>query len=369
MLSQNKLTPPESKAAQKPNQRQSGIELLRIVSMFLVLLLHSLYYSLGRPTAEDYVNSGVEMVLRTEFEAISLVCVNVFVMISGWFGIKIKIKRLAEFIYQWLFLAVFVVAVLLISGIRFPIGDYKYLIGSYQFYWFIYAYLFLYILSPVLNSFINNSSQKDCKLVLVLYWIFMILFGWIQPLYYIKFGLSPILFIGLYLTARYVHVYRPRWSTHGVKHDLTLFLILTSVSAMIMMLITCCSSSAHLVYKSYGMFMSYVNPLSVLASTYLLLTFSKMKFYSKVVNKVAASAFAVYLLHSNYAVFETYFTKVINIIHTEYSGILYPIITLSFLVAVFILSVLADQLRIYSYAFIAKRAEKKLLNNGRIKNS
>ena len=45
MLSQNKLTPPESKAAQKPNQRQSGIELLRIVSMFLVLLLHSLYYS------------------------------------------------------------------------------------------------------------------------------------------------------------------------------------------------------------------------------------------------------------------------------------------------------------------------------------
>lgn len=209
--------------------------------MFLVLLLHSLYYSLGRPTAEDYVNSGVEMVLRTEFEAISLVCVNVFVMISGWFGIKIKIKRLAEFIYQWLFLAVFVVAVLLISGIRFPIGDYKYLIGSYQFYWFIYAYL--------------------------------------------------------------------------------------------------------------------------------LLAFSKIKFYSKVVNKVAASAFAVYLLHSNYAVFETYFTKVINIIHTEYSGILYPIITLSFLVAVFILSVLADQLRIYSYAFIAKRAEKKLLNNGRIKNS
>ena len=117
------------------------------------------------------------------------------------------------------------------------------------------------------------------------------------------------------------------------------------------------------------MFMSYVNPLSVLASTYLLLAFSKIKFYSKVVNKVAASAFAVYLLHSNYAVFETYFTKVINIIHTEYSGILYPIITLSFLVAVFILSVLADQLRIYSYAFIAKRAEKKLLNNGRIKNS
>lgn len=227
MLSQNKLTPPESKAAQKPNQRQSGIELLRIVSMFLVLLLHSLYYSLGRPTAEDYVNSGVEMVLRTEFEAISLVCVNVFVMISGWFGIKIKIKRLAEFIYQWLFLAVFVVAVLLISGIRFPIGDYKYLIGSYQFYWFIYAYLFLYILSPILNSFINNSPQKDCKLVLVLYWIFMILFGWIQPLYYIAFGLSPILFIGLYLTARYLHVYRPRWSTHGVKYDLTLFLILT----------------------------------------------------------------------------------------------------------------------------------------------
>lgn len=302
------------------------------------------------------------MVLRTEFEAISLVCVNVFVMISGWFGIKTKIKRLAEFIYQWLFLALLVVSVLLINGIRFSIGEYKYIIGSYQFYWFIYAYLFLYILSPILNSFINNSPQKECKFVLILYWVFMILFGWIQPLSYIKFGLSPILFIGLYLTARYLHVYRPNWSTHGIKHDLTLFVILTSLSATIMMIITCYSSSAHFVYKSYGMFMSYVNPSYVLASTYMLLAFSKMKFYSKVVNKVAASAFAVYLLHTNYAVFETYFTKVINIIHTEYSGILYPIVTLSFLVAIFILSVLADQLRIYSYAFISKIAEKKLLN-------
>lgn len=362
MLSQNKLTPPESKAAQKTNQRQSGIELLRIVSMFLVLLLHSLYYSLGRPTADDYANNGVEMVLRTEFEAISLVCVNVFVMISGWFGIKVKIKRLAEFIYQWLFLAALVISVFWLNGASFLIGEYKYLLGSYQFYWFIYAYLFLYIISPVLNTFVKTSAREECKLVLVLYWIFMFMFGWIQPLYYIKYGLSPILFIGLYLTARYLHVYKPQWTTKSVYYDCTMFLMLTSLSAIAMMIVVCFSPSAHLIEKSYGMFMSYVNPLSVLASTYLLLAFSKMKFYNNVVNKVAASAFAVYLLHSNHAVFEPIFKNIIINIHSEFSGILYPFITLAFLVTVFVFSVLIDQLRIYSYSILSKKSEKKLLN-------
>lgn len=97
-----------AKFADNKYSRQSGIETLRIVSMFLVLLVHALFFSLGRPTHLDLENHSLEMICRTELEAISLVCVNVFVLISGWFGITVKWKGLFKFIYQWLFWALLI---------------------------------------------------------------------------------------------------------------------------------------------------------------------------------------------------------------------------------------------------------------------
>ncbi len=345
-----------SRSSQQP--RLSNIELLRIISMFLVLLVHVLYYSLGRPEKNDYLESPVEMVLRTELEAMSLVCVNVFVLISGWFGIAFKVKSLAKFLYQWLFVAVLVIALLNVCGKHYPLGEYKLLLGSYQFYWFVYAYLLLYIFSPVLNAFVTTASRGECKMVLGAYWAFMFLFGWIQPLEYIKHGLSPLLFFGLYLSARYLHLYRPRWTQKSRKHDIVMYLFMSIVSATLMELIVCFSPSAHLVEKSYGMFMSYVNPLTVLASFYLLLAFSKMKFHSNLVNRIAASSFAVYLVQCNYGVFDPIFKVIVIWIHGQYSGLMYPLLTAMLLIGVFVVSIVIDQVRIYSYSFISRTLAK-----------
>lgn len=75
--------------------RKSNLELLRIVAMLLVLLTH---YVSTRISIEEYplVSNSVfnipsfHSILNMELESLSFVCVNCFVLISGYFRIKFK---------------------------------------------------------------------------------------------------------------------------------------------------------------------------------------------------------------------------------------------------------------------------------------
>ena len=84
--------------------RDSNMELLRIVSMLLVLLVHADYLSLGAPTTEDVATHPTESFMKMLVYSISTVCVNCFVLLSGWYGIRPKLKRLGEFLFQVIFI-------------------------------------------------------------------------------------------------------------------------------------------------------------------------------------------------------------------------------------------------------------------------
>ena len=78
--------------------RQSNLELLRIVAMFLVLMVHANFLSLKAPIHEDGIDCFV--ILKCFVQSISIVCVNVFILISGYFGIKLKIKSITNFCFN-----------------------------------------------------------------------------------------------------------------------------------------------------------------------------------------------------------------------------------------------------------------------------
>lgn len=74
------------------SNRQSGIELARILSMLLVVLSHASVYSVGMPKIADFEAYPLSSSLVCVYEAFTYVCVNVFVLFSGWFGIHFKMK-------------------------------------------------------------------------------------------------------------------------------------------------------------------------------------------------------------------------------------------------------------------------------------
>lgn len=80
----------------KKSDRQSNIELLRIISMFFVLVVHSNYMGVSILYNSPYT---IETFIRFLAEAIAIIGVNCFVLISGYFGIHLNIRKILHFIF------------------------------------------------------------------------------------------------------------------------------------------------------------------------------------------------------------------------------------------------------------------------------
>ena len=129
---------------------------------------------------------------------------------------------------------------------------------------------------------------------------------------------------------------------------ITLFMTITSFSAVYF------TNNQTLNEFLMNRMFNYTNPLVIASSQYLLLAFSKMNFQSGIINKIAASSFAVFLLHTNPNLCKQYFIPTIHLLNKEFSGILFLITTLLFLISVFFVAILIDQLRIYLWNKIEK---------------
>lgn len=105
---------------ERNNIRLSNIELLRIVSMMLVLLRH---YVLGRESGFSNSVSLFPTIINLELKSISIVCTHCFILISGYFGIKFKIKSLANLLFQMFFWAIASILVAIIIT-----GDFVFLL-------------------------------------------------------------------------------------------------------------------------------------------------------------------------------------------------------------------------------------------------
>lgn len=188
-----------------PKERKSNFELLRILAMFLVLVVHADYWSLGEPTAGELAASPAVSLLRIAVESMSIVCVNLFVLISGWFGIRFKWKSLGNFCFQVLFFGVSIYAfAILFLDAPITLKNVAACVQVIPAYWFVKAYLCLYILSPVLNSFCETVDRRSFSLVVGAFFVFETVYGWSGAARFVEQGYSTISFVGLYLLAQYV---------------------------------------------------------------------------------------------------------------------------------------------------------------------
>ncbi|MBR2436328.1 MAG: acyltransferase family protein [Alistipes sp.] len=321
--------------------RQSNIELLRMVAMFLVLLVHADFFSLGSPTISDIQTDTIDSFFKILFESISIVCVNVFVLISGWFGIKPSYKGILNFLFQCIFFLTGLYIITNIIGVNtLSLKGLAGCVFATKLNWFIKAYLLLYIISPVLNHFVNNTSQKEFKYILFGFFLFTCTYGWIGAAEFMMQGYSTISFIGLYLLARYIRIYSPAWSKLHIKYDIAIYL-----STIIIVSALTFTPPLYLGVKIPLNFYSYISPTTIIGAVYLLLAFSKISIQSKFINWCGVSCFAVFLIHVSPSTLWHYkdlFVKLHDSLPTlEYWGATFIILT-----GIFIIAILIDKVRI-----------------------
>lgn len=343
-------------------QRKSNIELLRIIAMFLVLVVHADYFSLGAPTSRDIALSPIPSFMRIFMESMSIVCVNVFVMLSGWFSIRPKFKSISNFCFQCFFFLFSIYAVFIVFGLAEL--NLKGIAGCFcliNWNWFIKAYVLLYIISPILNAFIDNTDKKTYQMVMLFFFIFQSLYGWLTNAvdFYLN-GYTPFSFIGLYLIARYMHLYPCKFNQLPKN-----YYILGYIGITIIMALFCFWDTMDGASRFTNIMFTYYNPLVIISSLCLLLYFSKLSLQSTFINWVAASCFAVFLLHSNPNIALPYFKPLMQNIYEQYYGFTYLIVITFCLITIFIISVLIDQIRIIVFNRIYQYMEKmykKLIN-------
>lgn len=314
--------------------RQSNFELLRLVCMLMVMVGHAS----GYVEEKDLVGTiGVSKLLVNQ---LCLVSVDVFVMISGWFGIRASAKGAFKLLFQVWFLALLIF--LLFIGLGLPVSFRNDLLPYLLFgsgYWFVVSYLILYALSPVLNAFIQQATKKEYIGVLFAFFLAEFLFGFLLNIGHFDFGFSPLSFIGLYLLSSYIRLYPAKVFSFSKSTDLLIYLSVTLVSALLFWF----------GYKWFGMGFHLNHndsPLAIVAAIYFLLFFSKLRFQNRFINWLAASAFAIYLIHENSLV-SPLFHGVFQHMYNAVPLAAYYLLMIIILIVVELACILIDKLRLW----------------------
>lgn len=325
--------------------RQSNFELLRIVAMLLVLVVHTNYFTLGEPSVSDLTQSPLPSLSIIFFQSLSIICVNVFILISGWFQIRPTLKGGISFIFQCLWMSVIVMA-----GAYF-LGAFEYdnikellillsreLLFNYNGFWFIKAYLVLYIFSPVLNTFLGCADKRTITITLLCFFILQSIWS---PLLHFRtgffnYGYSPLSFMGLYLLANTV---RRFYSNYTMKQACALFF--APLFLLFAIATASCWFDISLPYEIFA----YSDPLVICESLGLTMIFARLKIApNKFINWIAASAFAVYLFHINPLVIPVY-QDILRKLYNHTSGVMTIAVIFGFILIVFVAAVLLDQPR------------------------
>ena len=333
------------KVFSKPKIRQSNFELLRIIAMFMVLILHADFQALGAPDKAEIINYPLAATIKVILEMASIVAVNVFVLISGWFGIRPSVKGISKFIFQCLFFSLGIYAVVLIKGdVSFSIrglADCFAMLGGG--YWFITSYLCLYLLAPVINAFIDTSDKALYRNVLIAFFAFQTLYGFCSSgaPFFVR-GYSAMSFIGLYMLAGYFKRYVDIWKYTKIMY-LAIYVFATVLLTSIYLVaeyyeVSAISSRCDL----------YTNPIVIISALSLLLFFARIDITSKLINCIGVSCFAVYLLHTNSNIYYSYYLQSIEGMVADYTFFSF-LNAAGGICAWFVLAILLDKLRIVFY--------------------
>ncbi len=331
-------------------KRLSNIEFLRLLAMLYVLIVHADFGTFGAPTVDDFAVRPVGVFVQFWFECFAICCVDVFVLISGWFGIRFSLNKLWTFLFQVVFfsLGLFLLAVAITPEKSLTLEGVKSIfLFNGSDYWFIKAYLILMVLAPMLNAFCDYASRRELRTILIAYFIILMIYGWLEPasVHFTMNGCTALSFVGLYLLGRYLKMHRPKLTNYNRR----IYAVVYVVACLVMFFMCLLFLSQGVRVTLDSRLLNYGSPLVILSAVALLLFFSKWTFANKVVNQAAKSCLAVYLLHCNYFVFPIYKDLTLKAHQLGWG------VVVLFVLAVFVLAIMVDRLRIVMWDVISNK--------------
>ena len=301
-------------------ERQSNIELLRLVCMFMVIWIHFTIFGIFEQSSAFYASQvGFTSLLPKLILGLSWCAVDTFIIISGYFSIRPNARSFFNIYLVCAFYAGLLYLIHLyqigshlnrwvIYNTLMPFGLWETTTG----WWFIPNYLMLYIISPILNRLTDNLSCTQFRKFLLTMAIPIFYFGWYRNMGWSEQGFNFVNFIFLYSIGRYLRMRRDAKLT---QTHWTIFFALWLVSGAGIGLIDWLTSNYPVASPSFWYTRQYNSPLCVLSAVSLFMMFNSLNIKNnKIINWLAISALPIYLMHYNYYINGSLF----DFIHSTY---------------------------------------------------
>lgn len=342
------------------NQRETGFEILRIISMFLITCVHVLNYG----GMLEFAGGGTleSQFMQKLIYSFFTTSVNIFILISGYFLVKskFKLKKLIKLWFQVFFYSlVSYVVTIIVFNVTF---DKQIFIGSLipiinNNFWFISTYFLLYLFSPFLNNMIKNTNKKQYKILMIGILIFVYLTSRfrISNVASLNIGYSFLWFCVLYIVGAYFKIYPPQIK----KNLIFLIYIFCIILTWIIFLFPPADSLGFFNFSVEN----YNSPLVFIASVSIFLLFRNIKIKSEKFNKVicflSACMFGIYLFQESYIKDFLYF-DVIKV-QNFYNSSIQPWINVLYIaMLIFLLGLIVEIIRKFVVIIFNKIINKKI---------
>ena len=349
-------------------ERMSNFELMRIISMFMIVVWHVI-------TRNELVRntSGTVSLVLSFLQFFLAVLVNSFILLSRYFQVdkKIKIKKVIDLLFtSWFYRCLAVIIFVSLGLVTFSYVD---IIKEISFlditdnYWFINLYIALYLLAPFLNTMIKNFDQKGHRRCLI---TMTILFSIIPIITNGKnidnTGFSIIPFIYLYLIGAYLRKYplKDNWNFKRYsKEKFKTIILCLGITCFVLNFMLSSFSKYLLTFDNelinyIGTTLSYAealysNPLVLIQSIAYFVFFENTVIKNKVINKISTYMLGVYMIHENKLV-RTHIYEFLNI-SENVNPLVAVLIVLGYALVIFILCIIIEALRTLIVKFLKKR--------------
>lgn len=283
-------------------QRNYGIDLLRLLAAFYVIVLHTIYqagiyYNVSPGSAQE---KTCQFLLSFSYCA-----VNLFGIISGYAGYSDSEKsyNLPGYILLWLQVVSYGIVISLLGRFLFPglSGNSRLLHSLFPVtnntYWYFTAYTLLFFFTPLLNNAVRNTRKET----LILFLCFTLLvFSPFEVLYghfYSVNGYTFLWLMMLYLTGS---ILKKLQFGHRIP-SVFLFCGIAVLTALTYVLhANLPQIERHFSRFTQNTLMSYTFPLYLYNAVLYTILFTRAKFgkwMKRIISFAAPGAFSVYIVN------------------------------------------------------------------------
>lgn len=329
-----------------PTQRQLNIELLRIFSMLLIFLWHlGGHFMTYVPTEVNASSSIINYAgLFISFH------VDVFVLITGYFGIRKRTGAFVKTLFLCIFYALVLNSIASLTGGYFNIKEVLMPLSCSP-WWFLKVYMLLVLIAPVLEKYIKDATIRDFYVLLGTAILLDVYFGFFLHLSpYDNHGYDIFNFLLVYLLGCLLR-----------RDDKLITAFKKRPLLPALTFLACCAIRYKVQPVTSVTWTDYNSPLNLLMALSVFCLFLKLKVSDKLTKPImylSSSAVAVYLITDYKGIRDLIaYPFVIGMQATSHNVLLQMLFILTFIIIGFVLCCFIDKLRIVTTKLINKKSD------------